>query len=72
MYQFERTESITLLIILDLIHLAAWPFLSSFRKQIYSLPTEGNIVGVCKFHILEDVVAIRCEWWLGVEIVGML
>ena len=55
MYQFERTESITLLIILDLIHLAAWPVLSSFRKQIYSLPTGGNIVGVLEATVIEDV-----------------
>ena len=68
----ERTRSITLVIILDLIHLAAWSDLPSFRKHIYSLLTGGNIVGVFKFNILEDVEAIRCEWWLGVEMVGML
>ena len=50
----DRTESITLVIILDLIHLAAWSDLPSFRKHIYYLPTGGNIVGVLEFNILED------------------
>ena len=62
----ERTESITLFIILDLIYLAAWSDLSSFIKHEYYLPTGGNNVGVFKFNILEDLVAIRCEWLLGV------
>ena len=57
----ERTESITLVIILDLIHLTAWSDLPSFIKHIYYLPTGGNIVGVLKFNLLEDVVAICCE-----------
>ena len=34
----EITESITLVIILDLIHLATWSDLPSFIKHIYSLP----------------------------------
>ena len=68
----DRTESINLAIIFYLIHLAAWSVLPSFIKHIYYLPTGGNIVGVCSFNILEDVVAIICEWWLGVEMVGML
>ena len=56
----ERTESITLVIILDLIHLAVWSDLPSFRKHIYYLPTEGNIVGVLEVNLLEYVEAIRC------------
>ena len=68
----ERKEWITLVIILDLIHLAAWEVLPSFIKHIYSLLTGGNIVGVFKFNILEDVEEIRCVWWLGVKVVGML
>ena len=68
----EITESITLVIIVDLIHLTAWAVLPSLWKHIYYLPTGGNIVGVCNFNILADVVAIRFAWWLGVEVVGML
>ena len=68
----ERMESITLVIILDLIHLAAWSVLPLFWKHIYYLPTRVNIVGVFKFNILEDVVEIRYVWWLGVEMVAML
>ena len=49
-----------------------WSDFPSFRKHRYSLPTVGNIVGVLKFNILEDVLAILCEWWLGVEMVGMI
>ena len=56
----ERTESITLVIILDLIHLADWAFSPSFWENIYYLPTGGNIVGVCKFNILADMVAKLC------------
>ena len=51
----ERTESITLVIILDLIHLAAWSDLPSIIKHIYSLPTGGNIVGVLEVNLLEYV-----------------
>ena len=29
--------------------------------EVYYLPTGGNIVGVLKLNILEDVVEIRCE-----------
>ena len=68
----DRTESITLFIILYLIHLKAWSYLPSFIKHIYSLPTGGNIVGVLKFNTLEDVEAIYCELLLGVEIVEIL
>ena len=57
----ERTESINLVIILDLIHLAACSDLPSFIKHIYYLPTGGNILGVLKFNILEDVVSIGGE-----------
>ena len=57
----ERTESITLVIILDLIQLAACSDLPSFRKHIYSLPNRGNIVGVLEINVLEDVEEIRCE-----------
>ena len=57
----EGTESINLVIILDLIHLVAWSDLPSFRKHIYSLPTVGNIVGVLEAHVLEDAEEIRCE-----------
>ena len=56
----ERTESITLVIILDLIHLAAWSDLPSFIKHIYYLPAGGNIVGVLEVNVLEDVEEIRC------------
>ena len=66
------TESTTLVIILDLIHLATWAVLPSFWKHLYYLPTEGNFVVVCKFNKLTDVVAIRCAWWFGIEVVGML
>ena len=55
----KTTESITLVVILDLIHLAAREVLPSFWKHIYYLPTVGNIVGVFRFNILEDVVAIH-------------
>ena len=68
----DRKESINLVIILDLIHLAAWAVLPSFWKHIYSLPTGGNTVFVCKFNKLTDVAAINCAWWFGVEVVGML
>ena len=51
----DRTESITLVIILDLIHLAAWSDLPSFRKHIYFLPTGGNTVGMLEVNSLEDV-----------------
>ena len=68
----ERTESITLVIILYLIHLEAWAVLPYFWKHIYYLSNRVNNVGVFKFNILEDVVAIRCEWWLVVEMVVML
>ena len=57
----ERTESITLVITLDLIHLVAWSDLPFFVKHIYYLPTGVNILGMVKFNILEDVEAIRCE-----------
>ena len=50
----------------------AWSDLPSFIKYIYSLPTGGNIVGLLKFNILEDLVAILCEWLLGVKMIGML
>ena len=62
----EITESITLVIILDLIHLEDWEVLPSFWKHIYYLPTGGNTVGVFKINILEGVEAIRCVRWLGV------
>ena len=68
----EIIESINLVIILDLIHLASWSDLLSFIKHIYYLPTGGNILGVLKFNLLEDLEAIRCEWWLCVENFGML
>ena len=68
----EITESITLVIILDLIHLAAWSDLPSFIKHIYDLPTWDHIVGLLEVNLLEDVEEIRCEWWLGVEMVEML
>ena len=55
----ERTESITLVIILYLIHLAAWSDLIYFIKNIYYLPTGGNIVDVFKFSLLKDAEAIR-------------
>ena len=42
----EITESIALVIILYLIHLAAWLDLPSFIKHIYDLPTGVNNVGV--------------------------
>ena len=29
-------------------------------------------MGLLKNYILEDVEAIRCEWWLGVEMVEIL
>ena len=60
MYQL-REKPITLVIILDLIHLEAWSDLPSFIKHIYYLPTGGNILGVLKFNLLEDVEAIRSE-----------
>ena len=63
----EITESTTLVIILDSIHLAAWSDLPSFRKHIYSLTTVGNIVGVLEVNVLEDVEEIRFEWCFGVE-----
>ena len=62
-------------------HLSTYPWFStpgglgsfpSFWKHIYSLLTGGNLVVVCKFKIFCDVVAIRCAWWLGVEVVVML
>ena len=62
----------TLVIILDLIHLAAWSDLPSPIKHIYYLPTRGNIVGVLKFNLLDDVESILCEWWLDVEMVGII
>ena len=68
----ERTVSITFVIILDLIHLAAWSDLPSFRKRIHSLRTRGSIVSVLEVNVLEDVEEISCEWWLCVEIVGMI
>ena len=64
--------AITLVIIIYLVHLTAWSYLPSFRKHIYYLPTGDNIVDVLKFNILEDLVAIYCEWWLGIEMVRML
>ena len=67
-----RKESITLVIILDLIHLTAWAVLPYFWKHIYSLPTRGNPIVVCKFNITTDVLAIRCAWWLGVEVFGII
>ena len=36
-------ESITLVIVLDLIHLAAWSDLPFFIKHIYYLPTRGGL-----------------------------
>ena len=36
------------------------------------LPTGGNIVGVFKFNLLQDVEAIRCEWLLDVEMFEIL
>ena len=69
---FERTESITLVIIIYLIHLTVWTVLPSFQKHIYSLLTGGNIIVVCKFNKFADVAAIRCAWSFGVEVVGML
>ena len=68
----DRTESITLVVILDLIHLSTWSCLPSFRKHICSLPTGGNIVDMLKFNLLEDVEAISCELLLCVEMVGMI
>ena len=65
----ERTESITLVIIIDLIHLVAWSYLPFFRKHIYSLLTGGNIVGVLEVNVLEVVEEIRCEWCFGVEMI---
>ena len=62
----------TLVIILDLIHLAAWIGLPSFWTHIYYLPTVKNILGVFKFNILEDMVSIRSVWWLGVEMFGII
>ena len=56
----DRTESIALVSTLDLIYLAAWAVLPLLQKYIYSLPTGGNLVVVCKFIKLADVVAIRC------------
>ena len=61
-YEDELTgvfSAITLVIILDLIHLTAWADLPYFRKHIYYLPTGGNILGVLKLNIFEDMVAIR-------------
>ena len=46
--------------------------LPSFIKHIYYLPNGGNIAGVFKFNILEDVVSKRCVWWFGVEMFAML
>ena len=68
----EITEQIASVVILDLIHLAAWLDLPSFIEHIYNLPTGGNILGVLKFNLLVDVETIRCERWLGVEMVEML
>ena len=68
----EKTESINLAIILDLIYLEAWAVLPSFWKHIYYLPAWGNILVLFKFNLLADVVAIHCAWWFGVEAVGML
>ena len=67
----DITESITLFIILDLIHLVAWSDFLSFIKKKYYLPTGVNLVGVLEFNILEGVEEIRCVWWLGVEMVDI-
>ena len=68
----ERTESIKLFIFLNVIHLAVWEVVQSFWKHIYSLTTGGNFVVGCKFNKLAGVEGIRCAWWFGVEVVGML
>ena len=68
----QKTESITLVIILDLIHLAAWAVLPSLWKHIDYLFTGGNSLVVCKFNKLTDVASINCAWWFVVEVVGML
>ena len=67
-----RTESITLVLIFDLLHLSAWSDLPSFIKHIYFLPTDGNFVGALQFNLIENVEEIRCEWRLCVEMVEML
>ena len=59
--QLEEYRLTDFFIILDLINLAAWSDIPSFRKHIYYLPTGGNIVGVLEVNVLEDVEAIRCE-----------
>ena len=39
----ERTELIILVTILDLIHLATWSYLPSFKTHVYYLPTVGGL-----------------------------
>ena len=68
----KRKKSITLVIILDLIHLAVWEYLPSIWKHIYYLPTGGNVLGVFSFNKLTDMALIRCACWFGVEVVGMI
>ena len=52
------TVSITLVVILDLTHLAAWVDLPSILKHIYYLPTGGDFVAVCKLNERTDMALI--------------
>ena len=68
----EGTKSITLFIILDLIHLATWADLSSIWKYIYYLPTGSNFAVVYKVNKRTYMAPISCAWLFVVELVVML
>ena len=56
----EITQVVTLFVILNLTHLAAWADLPSIWKHVNYFPTGGNFAVVCKLNEQSEMTIIRC------------
>ena len=68
----ESIESMILVIILDLTHLAAWEDLPLIWKHKHYLPAGGNLVVVCNLTDAIDIVALNGVKWVGVYVAWTL
>ena len=72
MHKTERIDLTTVVIILDLTHLAAWEDLPLIWKHKYYLPAGGNLVVVCNLTDTTDSVAVNVIKYVGVDVAWTL